>query len=272
MPGASLERAPTITAVETPWLSVIVPAFNEEETIGESVTSLRDWLRSDGRPYEIIVVDNASEDQTVAQLKPLLDGTRIRILRNERNRGKGYSMRLGMLSARGELRLHCDADCYPSLVSLPAMLDRIDAGADVVVGSRLAPGARIGRRQALPRRIVGRSFVLLCRLILREPTTDLYCGFKLWRAQAAQEAYSLVHLEGWTFDAEVLALARARGWRLEEIGIQWTDREGSRLVMHRVLIPVVRELLAARRRVRQVRSRPDLAQETVLAAAGDGPP
>jgi dolichyl-phosphate beta-glucosyltransferase len=269
VPGA---RAPTISAVATPWLSVIVPAFNEEASIHEAVRSLQNWLEDHGRPYEILVVDNASEDATVARLAPLLDGDRVRVLRNERNRGKGYSMRVGMLAARGTLRLHCDADCHPSLPSLPAMLERIEAGADVVIGSRLAPGARLGRRQALPRRIVGRSFVLLCRLILREPTTDLYCGFKLWRAPAAEEAFSLVHIEGWVFDAEVLALARALGWRLEEIGIAWTDREGSRLIMHRVLIPVLRELFAARRRVRRLPARTSIEVEARRAAAADGRP
>ena len=259
----------------TPWLSVIVPAFNEEASIHEAVRSLRDWLEEDGRSYEILVVDNASEDRTLERLAPLVDGAQVRVLRNERNRGKGYSMRTGMLAARGTLRLHCDADCYPSLPSLPAMLERIEAGADVVVGSRLAPGARVGRRQSLPRRIVGRSFVLLCRLILHEPTTDLYCGFKLWRATAAEESFSLVHLEGWTYDAEALALARALGWRLEEIGIVWTDREGSRLVMHRVLIPVLRELLAARRRVLRMPARParsGVDVEAPRAARADGRP
>ena len=124
--------------------------------------------------------------------------------------------------------------------------------ADVVVGSRLATGADVGRRQPLRRRIAGRAFVELCRRALDEPTHDLYCGFKLWRAEAAQAAYGKVSLDGWVFDAEVLALARALGYRVTETGITWNDRPGSRLSMPRVLVPAVRDLLAARRHVNAV--------------------
>jgi dolichyl-phosphate beta-glucosyltransferase len=253
--------------VDRPWISVVVPAYNEERGIATTVTALRDWLQArDPRPFEVIVVDNASTDRTAAQVEALADGERVQLLRNERNRGKGYSVRRGMLAARGELRLHCDADCAPSLASLPGMLALLE-DADVVVGSRLAPGARVGRRQPLPRRIVGRSFVLLCRAVLAEPTTDLYCGFKLWRAPVAEDVFERVHLDGWTFDAEALAMARALGYRLRETGIVWADREGSRLSMARVLVPVVRELIAARRHIRREARRP----ATALAEAAAEP-
>ena len=229
---------------------MVVPAYNEERGIAATVTTLRDWLAERGGDFELIVVDNASTDATVERLEPRMDGERVRLLRNEANRGKGHSMRRGMMEARGELRLHCDADCAVCLPSLPGMLELI-GDADVVVGSRLAAGARVGQRQPLRRRIAGRGFQQLCRLMLREPTSDLFCGFKLWRAEAAVDAYSRTRLEGWTFDAEVLAMARALGYRLREAGIVWTDREGSRVRMGHVLVPVVRELLAARRHVRR---------------------
>jgi dolichyl-phosphate beta-glucosyltransferase len=245
--------------VDRPWISVVVPAYNEERGIAATVTALRDWLQArDLRPFEVLVVDNASADRTAAEVEALADGVHVQLLRNERNRGKGYSVRRGMLAARGELRLHCDADCAPSLASLPGMLALLE-DADVVVGSRLARGAHVGRRQPLPRRIVGRSFVLLCRAVLAEPTTDLYCGFKLWRAPVAEDVFTRIHLDGWTFDAEALAMARALGYRLRETGIVWADREGSRLSMARVLVPVVRELIAARRHIRREARRPAAA-------------
>jgi dolichyl-phosphate beta-glucosyltransferase len=252
-----------------PRISVVVPAYNEETGIVATVQALRQWLEARGEGFEILVVDNASTDRTAERVAELADGQRVRLLRNERNRGKGYSMRRGMLDARGELRLHCDADCATSLPSLPRMLELLEDH-DVVVGSRLADGADVGRRQPLRRRIAGRSFQQLCRIVLREPTSDLYCGFKLWRAHAAVDAYSRTRLEGWTFDAEVLAMARALGYRLCETGIVWTDREGSRVRMGRILVPVVRELRAARRHVRQeARSGPAPAQEQrLLESAG----
>lgn len=229
-------------------MSVVVPVFNEEDAVAGTVTALRSWLAQSGRPWEIIVVDNASEDGTAERVASLL-GDQVRLLRNEVNRGKGYSVRRGMLASRGDLRLHCDADCAPSLTSLPKMLELLD-GAEVVAGSRLARGARVGRRQPLRRRIVGRSFVGLCRLVLREPTRDLFCGFKLWRAETAEAVFSRTRIDGWVFDAEALAIARALGYRVAETGIVWNDREGSRLSMARVFGPVLRELLVARRHVR----------------------
>jgi dolichyl-phosphate beta-glucosyltransferase len=237
--------------VPRPWLSVVVPAYNEAPSIRAAAEAMREKLDALDRPWELIVVDNASPDGTAAQLAPLTESDeRVRVLVNDANRGKGYSVRRGMLAATGELRLHCDADCAPSFVSLPKLLEAIEH-ADVVVGSRLASGARLHRRQPLRRRIVGRSFVLLCRAVLREPTSDLFCGFKLWRETAATAVYGRAQLDGWTFDAETLALARALGFRLREVGVEWSDREGSRLSMLRVLVPVVRELAAARRHVRR---------------------
>jgi dolichyl-phosphate beta-glucosyltransferase len=234
--------------VSRPSLSVVIPAYNEERGVASTVQQVRDWLIRDGRDWELIVVDNASTDQTVNRLRPLLSD-RVRLLENEENRGKGFSVRRGMLAARGELRLHCDADCAPSLVSLPKMIELIE-DADVVTGSRLAEGAHV-QRQPLRRRIVGRTFVQLCRLVLREPTRDLFCGFKLFRAEAAENAYARLSLEGWVYDAELFAMARALGYRIRETGIVWIDREGSRLSMRALVFSAVRDLLAARRHVRR---------------------
>jgi len=234
-----------------PDLSVVVPAYQEAATIVHAATALRDWLDGQGLAWELLVVDNASPDGTAQALAPLASADpRVQVLRNERNRGKGHSVRRGMLAAEGRLRLHCDADCAPSLVSLPKMLALIESGADVVVGSRLAPGADVGQRQPMRRRIVGRGFVTVCRVVLAEPTRDLFCGFKLWRAEAAVAAYTRTVQDDWVFDAETLAMARALGFRMTETGIAWTDRPGSRLSMPRVLVPAVRDLVRARRHVR----------------------
>lgn len=230
--------------------SVVVPAYNEEKAIAGTVSALADWLERAGAPWELIVVDNASTDETRERLAPFLDDPRITLLVNDSNRGKGYSVRRGMLEATGSARLHCDSDCAPSLVSLPSMFELLESN-DLVVGSRLAPGARLGMRQPISRRFVGRGFQQCCRAILWEPTRDLFCGFKLWRGEAAQDVFSRITLDGWTYDAEAIALARALGYRVRETGIAWSDREGSRLEMSRVLVPVVRELMSARARIRR---------------------
>lgn len=246
--GPRPPAVPRLRTVGEVRISAVVPAYNEEEGIAATLAALAGALEP-LEPFEILVVDNASEDRTVERLRALGD-ERVRLLEGERNRGKGHSVRRGMLAARGELRLHCDADCAASLASLPAMLELAERH-DLVVGSRLAPGASLGRRQPLRRRIAGRSFQQLCRLALREPVTDLFCGFKLWRGPAAQDVFARVSLEGWTFDAEAIALARGLGYRIAETGIAWADREGSRLAMSRVLVPVTRELRQARATVRR---------------------
>jgi dolichyl-phosphate beta-glucosyltransferase len=233
-----------------PWMSVVVPVYNEEQTIPAALAALRDRLETEGRPYEIVVVDNCSDDRTVDVLGPLLEPDRVRLLRNDANRGKGYSVRRGMLEASGELRLLCDADCAPSLASLTRMLAAIEQ-ADVVAGSRSVAGADVGRTQPLRRRIVGWPFIALTRLLLREPTRDVYCGFKLWRGPAAQAVFSRQRLDGWVFDAESLAMARRLGFRVSEVGIVWINREASKLSILRTLVPAVRELLTARKNVRR---------------------
>jgi dolichyl-phosphate beta-glucosyltransferase len=242
-----------LARVNRPWMSVIVPVYNEEAAVADIVATLHDSLRGSGGDYEIVVVDNASEDRTVEVLLPLLDGEQVRLLKNDANRGKGFSVRRGMLDATGELRLLCDADCGPSLGSLPRMLDAIQQ-ADVVVGSRVAQGARVDRQQPFRRRLVGWPFIALTRLIMAEPTRDVYCGFKLWRAAAAEAVFSCQRLDGWVFDAESLAMARRLGFRVREVGVTWADRRGSKLSIARVLVNALPALLAARHNVLAQRS------------------
>jgi dolichyl-phosphate beta-glucosyltransferase len=246
-----------------------VPAYNEQSAIVEIVTALRRRLDELGRPWEIVVVDNASEDATVEVLQPYLDEPHVRLLRNDANRGKGFSVRRGMLEARGAVRLLCDADCGPSLASLPRVLEAA-RDADVVAGSRVAEGAQVDRQQPFRRRLVGWPFIALTRGIMREPTRDVYCGFKLWSAAAAEAVFSRQTLEGWVFDAEALALARRLGFRVREVGVKWADREGSKLSIVQVLVPAVRELLAARRNVRAQARLTQLETELVPGPADRG--
>ena len=231
-------------------LSIIIPVLNEEDEVGSILTAARDVLEERGGEWEVIVVDNASTDGTCDRVQPFLDGTRVRLLRNDVNRGKGFSVRRGMLEANGDLRLMCDADCVPSLASLPRLVAAAD-DADVVVGSRIAPGAHVGHQQPLRRRFVGLGFIVLTRLIMGRLTRDVYCGFKLWRGEAARDVFEHLVVDGWVFDAEALAMAQNQGYRVSEVGIDWVNRSNSRLSIRQVLVPAVRELSAARQNVRR---------------------
>jgi dolichyl-phosphate beta-glucosyltransferase len=247
-------------------LSVIVPAYNEESQIPAIIPALSTALEARGGDWEVIVVDNASTDATVARVEAFTGDPRIRVLRNEVNRGKGYSVRRGMLEAGCELRLMCDADCAPSLRSLPDLEAALEQ-ADVVAGLRNAPDSEVDRHQPLYRRSVSLGFILLCRSVMFEPLPDIFCGFKLFTAEAAVDVFSRVRIEGWVFDAEALALARALGYRVTGLGIAWINRPDSRLSIPRVVLPALRELVRARRYVGRQREqrRLDSAPDRALA-------
>lgn len=251
-----------------PSLSVVVPVFNEAAEIGTIVPAVREALAARGGEWEVVIVDNASTDATVERMQPFLCDPRVRLLRNESNRGKGYSVRRGMVEARGELRLMCDADCAPSLRSLAAM-EAMTATADVVAGARNASDSQVARYQPLHRRAASIGFILLCRMVMSEPLKDVFCGFKLFTAAAAEDVFSRCRIDGWAFDAEALAFARALGYRVSACGIAWTNRPASRLSIPHVIVPVLRELAATRAYVRAEAPR---ARARAMAPARDAGP
>ena len=258
-----------LPSLAPPWISVVIPTYNEAPVIAATLAAVAERLAEEGRAWEIVVVDNASPDGTAAAVRAL-DVENVRVLENGTNRGKGYSVRRGMLDARGELRLLCDADCVPSLASLDRMLEAASSS-DVVIGSRVAPGAEVVR-QPLHRRLAGASFLWLSRAAMREPARDVYCGFKLWKAPAAKAVYSRARLDGWVFDAETLALARRLDFRIREVGIVWVNRPGSRLSMPRMLLSAVPELLVARRSVRREPRPAETHGEAARASSGTDDP
>jgi dolichyl-phosphate beta-glucosyltransferase len=238
------------TARIPPSLSIVIPVLNEQDEIARILSAATSYLEQRGGTWEIIVVDNASTDATLERADPFVDGERVRVLRNDVNHGKGFSIRRGMLAATGDLRLMCDADCAPSLPSLPR-LEKATEELDVAVGSRLSSGADVSRQQPIRRRVVGFGFIALTRMVMGPLPRDVYCGFKLWRSEVAQQVFERVRLDGWAFDAEALALVRRLGYSWGEVGIDWTNRPDSRLSIRDVLIPVTGELIAARRNVRR---------------------
>jgi glycosyltransferase involved in cell wall biosynthesis len=230
-------------------ISAIVPVYNEELQIATIIPALNDAFEARGADWEIVVVDNASTDGTQAELAGFL-GPRVRVLRNEVNRGKGFSVRRGMLEATGELRLLCDADCTPSLRSLPE-LEALGEAFDVVAGARNDPDSQIARQQPVYRRAASLGFIFLCRRVMAEPLRDVFCGFKLFSGAAADEVFRRSQVDGWAFDVEALALARALGYAVAPCPIAWVHRPGSRLSIPRVVVPALSELIAARSSVRR---------------------
>jgi dolichyl-phosphate beta-glucosyltransferase len=209
-------------------LSVVIPAYNEEERLPSTLDKVSSYLGTSGEAYEIVVVDDGSRDAT-SRVAQTFGDPHLRVLRNDANRGKGYSARRGMLEARGTLRLMSDADLSTPIEELARLRARIASGAAVVVASRALPGARLEVRQSLYREGAGRLFNVLVRLVAVPGIRDTQCGFKLFTAAATEAAFRRALLDGFSFDVEVLFLARKAGLRIDEVPVTWRNDAASRV-------------------------------------------
>lgn len=211
-----------------PALSVIIPAFNEAARLPRTLERMRTFLEARGGTYEILVVDDGSSDDTVASARAA-GGEALTILANGTNRGKGFSVRRGMLAARGERRLMSDADLSTPIEELDALWARMDEGFDVVIASRALPLSRIEVHQGVFRENMGRLFNLLVRMAVLPGLHDTQCGFKLFSAAAAQAAFARSRLDGFAFDVEALFVARQLGFRLAELPVVWRNDAATRV-------------------------------------------
>ena len=212
-------------------ISYVVPAYNEQGRIAPTLDAALQHLRDTGMAGEIIVVDDGSTDGT-ADLVADYAAThpRVRLLRNDANRGKGYSVRRGALDAEGEVVLFTDADGSTPMSETPKLLAPIAAGeADVAIGSRELPGSQLERPQPRYRRFIGGACRWLVRLIAIGGFRDTQCGFKAFRRDVAQEVFSRQTLDGFAFDVELLVIARRLGYRILEVPVRWLDSSYSRV-------------------------------------------
>jgi len=208
-----------------PFLSVVIPAFNEAERLPRTLGRLADYLRAFGRAHEILVVDDGSSDATAESAR----AAGATVLRNDKNRGKGHAVRRGMLEARGQRRLMTDADLSTPIEELKRFLETMDRGFDVVIGSRALPGANIEVHQPWFRENMGRLYNLFVRALAVPGLRDTQCGFKLWTAAAARDAFAPARLDGFSFDVEALYLARKRGYRIAEVPVTWRNDAATRV-------------------------------------------
>jgi dolichyl-phosphate beta-glucosyltransferase len=184
-----------------PLLSVVIPAYNEAKRLPPTLEKVQRHLA--GRPHEILVVDDGSEDETAERAA----AAGVSVLRNDGNRGKGYSVRRGMLAARGAHRLMTDADLSTPIEELDRLLGKMEEGYDVVIASRALPESNVEVRQPWYRENTGRLFNLCVRLVALPGLQDTQCGFKLFSATAAEQAFAAARLDGFSFDVEALFVA-----------------------------------------------------------------
>ncbi len=210
----------------SPWLSVVIPAYNEESRLPLTLRSLVAYLRSLGRPFEIVVADDGSADATIEVARAAAVEVSVIGLPH---RGKGAAVRAGVLASRGELALITDADLSTPIAELDRLVAALDGGCGVAIGSRHAPGARVEVPQGLGRRAAGRMFNLLVRALVLPSLHDTQCGAKLFSRDAALAVFERCRTDGFAFDVEALLLAERLGYRVVEVPVAWRDVPDSRV-------------------------------------------
>ena len=213
-------------------LSIIIPAYNEERRLTSTLERIHGYLAGAGWKFsEVVVVDDGSRDGTAALVDRFAaQASSVRLLRNPGNRGKGYSVRHGMLDAKGEWALFTDADLSSPIEELEKLwIKAQEARAQVAIGSRALDRSLIGTHQPLVREYAGRAFNLAVRITTGLPFWDTQCGFKLFETRAAREIFRRQQIDRFGFDVEVLFIARKLGYSAVEVPVRWNDVAGTKV-------------------------------------------
>jgi dolichyl-phosphate beta-glucosyltransferase len=240
-------------------VSLIIPAYNESERIGASLTSANAWVAAQRFPCEVLVVDDGSTDSTAAMVSEA-GGDHVRLVAQPRNMGKGAAVRRGMLEARGDYRIFSDADFSTPITEADRVLDHLQRH-DVVIGSRALDASYIKEHQPWYREHMGKVFNLLVQLVAVPGIHDTQCGFKGFTARAAEEVFSRTRIEGFGFDVEALYVARRLGFRIEEIPVVWYNDPRSKLDPIKDSLRMFTELLRVRRLHRDLVQHPARVSE-----------
>ena len=212
-----------------PYLSVIVPSYKESERIGKNILSIEEYLSKKNFDYEVLVVVDGSPDDTAEVARSFKDKVKnLRVIDNEKNNGKGYVVRQGLLEAKGKLRLFLDADGSTSITHLDSFLPEFEKGYQVVMGSRDIQGAFIQVRQPKYREIMGDMGNWLIRIVLglwKFPDTQ--CGFKMLNQEASEAIASRMVVDRFGFDFELIILAKKLGYKIKQMPVRWLNEEGS---------------------------------------------
>jgi dolichyl-phosphate beta-glucosyltransferase len=246
------ESTPQEAAVFSPaadvWLSVVVPAYNEESRLSATLERMLAYLSAQNHNFEILVVDDGSSDGTAGVVEGVAASRpQVRLLSYQPNRGKGHAVRCGMLRAQGERILFSDADLATPIEELEKLMARIDAGYEIAIGSRDVAGSQLIRRQSLLREMGGRGFNQLVQLLAVPGIHDTQCGFKLFTRRAAKDVFSLCQIDHFAFDVEVLYVAiRVLGLRVAEVPVRWAHQEGSKVRFFRDAWRMFKTLFAIR--------------------------
>ena len=230
-----------------PHLSVVVPAYNEEDRIRPSLERLAAYYGEQPYPWDVTVVSDGSKDATNRIVEEFCTGNpKFRLIAYNPNRGKGYAVRKGVLEATGDWVLFCDADLATPQEETEKLLEHMHHGADVAIGSRPLRESKLEVRQPWYRELLGRCFNKAVQTLAIKGIDDTQCGFKMFTKNAAQDIFSRCKLDGFSFDFEALMIARDLGYRIDEVPIRWAHQEGSKVVLMRDGPRMLRDLVKLR--------------------------
>ena len=232
------------------YLSVIIPAYNEARRLSGSLEKIREFLDKQDFSYEVIVVENGSQDQTFEIAQDCSSRFQNFTVIHEDLAGKGNAVRVGMLAAKGEYRFMCDADLSMPIEEIVKFLPPSIEKPQIVIASREIKGA-IRHNEPEFRHISGRIFNVLIQLIVLRGIEDSQCGFKLFSAKTAEDLFSQQALDGWAFDVEILGIANFRGYKIVEVPINWYYRQESKVNPFRDSFKMTSDLFKVRRNLRR---------------------
>lgn len=225
-------------------ISVVIPAYNEEKNIGRTLVKIVDYFnKKRARPYEIIVVDDGGSDKTAEKVNYLIrKNKRIKLLKNGKNRGKGYSVKRGVLCAKYPLILFSDADLSTPIEELDKFVDLIQKY-DMVIASRNLKESDIQSKQPFYRAILGKFFALIVNILIFSDFKDTQCGFKLFKKDVVKEVFPLQTFNGFSFDVEVLCIAKKKKYSIKEAPVVWMSSNKSEVSPLKDPIRMFRDVL-----------------------------
>jgi dolichyl-phosphate beta-glucosyltransferase len=230
-----------------PDLSIVIPAYNEELRLPATLERLAEYLPTLGLQTEVLIVDDGSRDRTAAVAASFAGKiTGLRVLSNGTNRGKGYSVRHGMLEATGGLVLFTDADLSAPIEESDKLISALKNGYDVAIGSRAMNRSLISTHESVFREFAGIIFNKIVRVVLWLPFVDTQCGFKAFRRERCRIIFELQRIEGFGFDPELLYLARHYGLRAIEIPVRWGHSPDTKVSMLRDSFKMFIDIFAIR--------------------------
>jgi dolichyl-phosphate beta-glucosyltransferase len=211
-------------------LSIVIPAYNEELRIAPTIREMAAYCRQSARAFELILVDDGSRDGTSTVGRLLCrEFPELRLIRLAANQGKGYAVRTGVINAIGRTVLFADADGATAIAEIERLEHALALGADMAIGSRALRAEGVQVQAKVYRHFIGRTFHFLVERLADTGVKDTQCGFKLFRASVAQDLFSRMRMNGFSFDVEVLVMARRRGYQVAEVPVNWTHQPGSKV-------------------------------------------